>query len=426
MNDLQPPTPTPSATRQHRCATRPLSLVRTVAANLAIASLATLALQAQAFEQPADGVYTDRIDWGVQMDLSGPISAIQSVWTKGLQAYMRKVNDSGGINGRKINLLIEDTRYDVSLERVAYEKLSTQTPVLGISGFGNSSAQAALAPAIRRGAVPIVGTNTTTKALLEPASNMYYGATCGYKEMAQVGVGYFTTKLNLKSPKVALVHLDVASGVEYAGYIDAEAKLYNGVSKSIPIKVTAADATPQVIEIMNQKPDFIAVHGAPNTAILLLRTLQQYGLKTPVFAITTLGTPGIYAALGPAAGSNYFTVGCLTPGGIDEPGVKDMTAMAEKMGQAALAEDINFAGGWVVGQMVAEQIAKVGTEPTRGKLVASMEKGFEVDTKGVSAPLKYTATDHRGPLLMRPYSYDFEAKRFKAYGAYTDYQKFVK
>lgn len=211
MNDLQPHKSSP--TRQDRCARILLTLIRTAAASLAFA---TFVLQAQAFEQLAGGVHADRIDWGVQMDLSGPISAIQGVWTKGLQAYMRKVNDGGGINGRKINLLIEDTRYDASLERVAYEKLSTQTPVLGISGYGNSSAQAALAPAIRRGAVPIVGTNTTTKVLLKPASNMYYGATCGYKEMAQVGVGYFTAELNVKSPKVAVVHLDVASGVEYA------------------------------------------------------------------------------------------------------------------------------------------------------------------------------------------------------------------
>ena len=42
----------------------------------------TLALDVSAFEVPADGVYNDRVDWGVMMDLSGPASGSQAIWTK--------------------------------------------------------------------------------------------------------------------------------------------------------------------------------------------------------------------------------------------------------------------------------------------------------------------------------------------------------
>ena len=124
---------------------------------------------------------------------------------------MRKVNEAGGLNGRKINVLAEDDRYDASLHRIAFEKLSSQTPVLGMSGLGNSSAQSALMPMIRRGKVPVVGTYTATKAGVDPVTPMFYAGFCGYKEMAQVGVGHFATTLK-KPPKVAVVHLDVASG----------------------------------------------------------------------------------------------------------------------------------------------------------------------------------------------------------------------
>ena len=33
------------------------------------------ALGAAAFERPADGVYADRVDWGIMMDMSGPTAA---------------------------------------------------------------------------------------------------------------------------------------------------------------------------------------------------------------------------------------------------------------------------------------------------------------------------------------------------------------
>jgi branched-chain amino acid transport system substrate-binding protein len=380
-----------------------------------------------ASEAPADGVYKDRIDWGVMMDMSGPASAAQLPWVNGFQAYMKKVNEAGGINGRKINVLAEDDRYDAAVDRANYEKLVSQTPVLGISGVGNSSAQVALLPTIKKGKVPIVGTYVTPKSAVDPATPLYYGAFCGFKEMAQTGIGFLSDLTKVKAPKVAVVHLDVASGKEYFDYVDTDVKKRGGTAKSIPIKVAAADATPQVLEVVNMKPDFVAIHGVPTTSILVMRAMQQYGLKTPTFAITYLGTPGVYEALGPETGANYYFVSCFTPSSVDDtPGVKDMAAAAEKYGYGKFKDDVNFVAGYVVAQLVADAITKVGPDPTRDKLVESMNKGFEVDTKGVSSPLKYTATDHLGLVVLRPYNYDYAAKKFKAHGKYSDYEKLVK
>ena len=390
-------------------------------------ALAGLAHSANAFEQPADGVYKDRIDWGVMMDLSGPTSYGQVPWVNGFKDYMRKVNEAGGIHSRKINVMAEDDRYDASLDRINYEKLANQTPVLGISGVGNSSAQVALMPSIRRGKVPIVGTYVTTKAAVEPATPMFYGGFCGYKEMAQTAVGFVGETLKLKAPKVAVVHLDVASGKEYYDAVEGEVKRLGGVVKSMPIKVTAADTTAQVLDIIAMKPDYVTVHGVANTVILLMRSLQQYGLKIPVVGITYLGTPVVYAALGSEIGSNFYFVSCFTPGGIDEPGgPKELSAFADKYGNGAMKDDINYVAGWVVGQIAAESITRTGPEPTREKLVESMSKGFEVDTKGLAPQIKYTKDDHLGVVLLRPYTYDYQAKRYKAFGKYSDYQKYVR
>jgi branched-chain amino acid transport system substrate-binding protein len=390
--------------------------------------LGALALSASAAsERPSDGVYADHIDWGVMMDMSGPASAAQLPWVNGFQAYMKKVNDAGGVNGRKINVLAEDDRYDAATDRANYEKLVNQTPVLGISGFGNSSAQVALLPTVRKGKVPIVGTYVTPKSAVEPPTPLYYGAFCGFREMAQTGIGFLSDLTKAKAPTVAVVHLDVASGKEYFDYVDADIKKRGGTAKSIPIKVAAADATPQVLEVVNMKPDFVAIHGVPTTSILVMRAMKQYGLKTPTFAITYLGTPGVYDAIGPETGANYYFVSCFTPASVDDTaGVKDMSAVADKYGYGKFKDDVNFVAGYVVAQLVADAVAKAGPDVTREKLVESMSKGFEVDTKGVSAPLKYTKDDHLGLVVLRPYGYDYTGKKFKAYGKYSDYEKFVK
>jgi branched-chain amino acid transport system substrate-binding protein len=396
------------------------------AAGLAL-TLSGLALSVCAFEAPDDGVYTNRVDWGMTMDLSGPTSASQSVWANGFQDYMRKVNEAGGVHGRKINVLAEDNRYNAATDKIAFEKLVGQTPVIAISGMGTSASQVALASVIKAGKVPIVGTYTPTRALSEPVSPMVYNGFCGYREMAQTGIGYYVDSLKLKAPKIMTVAIESTGGKEYHEYVTEIAKKYGGTATMVTMKVNAVDVTPQVLEIVATKPDLITVYGVSNTAILTLKAMQQYGLKIPTFGISYLGAPQIFQAMGSDAGASYAFVSCFTPGGSDQtPGNRELSAFADKVGRSAMKEDINYVAGWVVAQMAAESLAKVGPEPTRAKLVESMNKGFVVDSKGLAAPFTYTPTNHSGPVVLKMFGYDYASKKFKHFGEYSDYAKYTK
>ena len=390
-------------------------------------ALGGLALAASAFEAADDGVYADHVDWGVLMDMSGPTSASQSIWVAGFQDYMKKVNEAGGINGRKINVLAEDNRYNAATDKILFEKLVGQTPVIAISGMGTSASQVGLAATIRGGKVPIIGTYTPTKALSEPVSPMVYNGFCGYREMAQTGIGYYTEKLKLSKPKVMVVAIESTGGKEYFEYVQDVVGKLGGTAQMVTMKVTAVDATPQVLEINTAKPDLITVYGVANTAILTMKGLQQYGLKIPTFGISYLGAPQVFAAMGPEAGANYTFVSCFTPGGSDQsPGNKELSAYADKVGSSAKKEDINYVAGWMTAQMGAEALAKTGKEPTRAKLVDAMNKGFVVDGKGLAAPINYTPTNHTGPAVLKLFGYDYAGKKFKHFGEYSDYAKYTR
>jgi branched-chain amino acid transport system substrate-binding protein len=410
----------PRARRQNGIGTRAVGIVATAAFGL----FATAAL---AQEVPQDGVYKDRVDWGVMMDLSGPTSASQSIWVAGFQDYMKKVNEAGGVHGRKINVLAEDSRYNTATDKIAFEKLVGQTPVIAVSGFGTSASQVALASTIKNGKVPIVGTYTPTAALSEPVTPMVYNGFCGYKQMAQAGVGYYIDKLGLKAPKVITVSIESAGGKEYHEYVSEVVKKAGGTAELVTMKVTAVDATPQVLEVMAKKPDFITIYGVSNTAILTMKGLQQYGFKVPAFGITYLGAPQIFKAMGAEAGENYNFISCFTPGGADKaPGNVELSAFADKVGHGEMKADINYVGGWVVGQMAAEALDRAGPSPSRAKLVEAMSKGFTVDSKGLAAPFTFTPTNNTGPVLFKLFGYDYANNSFKAIGDYADYAKYTK
>lgn len=396
----------------------------------ALAAIAAAAMTATAqaqFESRNEGVFRDRVDWGVMMDLSGPASGSQGIWTNGFQAYIRTLNEKGGVHGRRINVLAEDSRFNPAQDKINYEKLSTQTPVLAISGMGSSSSQVSLAPTIRGGKIPIVGTYTHTKPLSEPVSPLVYGGFCTYPEMAKAGVGYLTEKLKLQNPKVMVVSIESAGGVEYAQFVADAVKKYGGTSSLVTMKITAPDVTPQVLEIIKQKPDFITIYGVGNTAILTMKAMHQYGLKIPAFGISYLMSPQIYAAIGPEAGAQYNVLSCFTPGGADQSaGNVEMMAAADKYNHGAMKEDINYVAGWIVGQMAAQALELAGPQPTRAKLVEAMSKGFTVNSNGLAAPIVFSPANQSGPTSFRMFGYDYAAKKYVAYGEFADYDKYMK
>ena len=417
-----------SVPQQQTVAGRPQDRRVSWTARLAFqAALGLFAAGALAQEVPQDGVYKDRIDWGVLMDLSGPTSGSQSIWVAGFQDYMKKINEAGGIHGRKINVLAEDNRYNAATDKIAFEKLVGQTPVIAISGMGTSASQVALAPTIKAGKVPIVGTYTPTIALSEPVTPMVYNGFCGYKQMAQAGVGHYIDKLGLKAPTVITVSIESAGGKEYHEHVAEIAKKAGGSAQLVTMKVTAVDATPQVLEVMAQKPDFITIYGVSNTAILTMKGLQQYGFKVPAFGITYLGAPQIFKAMGPEAGANYNFISCFTPGGADtSPGNVELSAFADKNGRKEMKGDINYVGGWIVAQMAAEALDRAGPAVSRARLVEALSKGFVVDSKGLAAPITYTPTNNTGPVVFKLFGYDYANDSFKAYGDYDDYSKYTK
>jgi branched-chain amino acid transport system substrate-binding protein len=389
------------------------------------ASLCSLAAWGQ--DAPLDGVYKDRIDWGVLMDMSGPTSASQGIWVHGFRDHMRKINEAGGINGRKINVLAEDNRFNPATDKIAFEKLVSQTPVIAISGMGTSVSQVALAPTIKAGKVPIVGTYTATKALSEPVSPMVYNGFCGYKQMAQAGVGYHVDKLKLKSAKVVTLAIETAGGKEYHDYVAEAVGKLGGSASHLTVKVTAVDMTPQILEIMKLKPDFITVYGVSNTAILTMKGLAQYGLNIPTFGITYLGAPQIFQSMGSAAAANYKFISCFTPGGADQtPGNKALSQYADTIGRGDMKQDINYVAGWISAQMAAEALTKLGKNPTRARLIETLSKGFTVNTQGLTAPITYTPTNNTGPVVFKLIGYDFAVNKFKAYGEFADYEKYAR
>src|SRR6476620_12361301 len=94
------------------------------ALGLAVSTLALTHLPAAAQTKVTnEGISATEIVIGTHQDLSGPIKGWGVPVSNGMKMAIEEINAAGGINGRKIKMILEDSGYDPKRAVVAAEKM---------------------------------------------------------------------------------------------------------------------------------------------------------------------------------------------------------------------------------------------------------------------------------------------------------------
>ena len=95
------------------------------------AALAALTL-ASTLATAQQGVSATEITLGSIQDLSGPLAGFGKQTRLGMMLAVDEINEIGGINGRKLKLLVEDSGYDPKKAVLAAQKLVNQDKIFKI------------------------------------------------------------------------------------------------------------------------------------------------------------------------------------------------------------------------------------------------------------------------------------------------------
>ena len=97
-------------------------------------SAITLALGSAHAQTATQGISKGEILIGTILDISGPIAAFGKQSRGGMQLRVEEINEQGGINGRKLKLLVEDDAYDPKKAVLVTQKLVNQDKVFAVVG----------------------------------------------------------------------------------------------------------------------------------------------------------------------------------------------------------------------------------------------------------------------------------------------------
>src|ERR1700733_9400587 len=102
---------------------------------LAVGALALTQLPAAAQTKLTNqGISADEIVIGTHQDLSGPIKSWGVPVANGMKMAVDEINASGGVNGRKLRLIVEDSGYDPKKAVLATQKLIEKDKVFTMIG----------------------------------------------------------------------------------------------------------------------------------------------------------------------------------------------------------------------------------------------------------------------------------------------------
>jgi branched-chain amino acid transport system substrate-binding protein len=134
------------------------------------------------------GVTKTEIVMGTIQDLSGPIAAFGKQTRNGMQLRVDEINEQGGINGRKIRLLVEDSAYDPRKAVLAAQKLVNQDKIFVMAGhLGTAQNNAAMPVQFDKNVINFFPV-TAAREMYDPFHRLKFAFAATYYDQMRAGL----------------------------------------------------------------------------------------------------------------------------------------------------------------------------------------------------------------------------------------------
>jgi branched-chain amino acid transport system substrate-binding protein len=244
---------------------------------------------------------------GVIQPLSGSVAASGNYIRMGAEIARDWINGKGGVNGRKVELVIEDNKSDPKEAASAAEKLIVRDKVPAIMGAWGSSMTLAAMPKLEEYGVPMV-VETSSAASITKRGNPWIFRISPPSEMEALGLEQYVGKLGVKKADFLAVNTDWGRGAVSA-FGDVLKKKGESVGVVEYMDQAATDMSAQLTKIKGSGGDTLFVTTAVEQITLILKQAQEQRVTRKI--ITTGGSSSptqLIKQAGPAAEGSYHIV----------------------------------------------------------------------------------------------------------------------
>lgn len=341
------------------------------------------------------GISKDTIRIGMFGPLTGPVSMYGYPINNGAVAIYNRVNDQGGIHGRKIEVVMEDDACDPAKARAAAKKLVDNDDIFIVNGGSCSAAAYAARSEFIRSKVPNVLLGATDDKISKPVNRYIFTTTLTGSDDGRTMLRFAKTNLAVKRLAVVRHDDDWALSRINAVREDLKGGSIELVSDEV-INRGASDTTAQVLKIKEAKPDMIFIIAYPAESAVFVRDARKYTL--PGVMVGSVGMMDIMDMAQRAGGVDvaegvYTNAYLKAP--VDNPTMQEYAGLVHKYFPDMRLQTLNF-NGMSGALAVVAALHAVGPNPTREAFVDAMNQLKAVDGGPAYCKVTFSPVDHQG------------------------------
>lgn len=337
-------------------------------------------------------------------DITGGTGDVGAPYAEGVKDYIKYINAQGGVNGRQINLIDIDYAYQIPKALEAYKKLTTQDKVVAILGWGTGDTEA-MVPLITKDKIPFMSASYS-EHLLELSTHPYnFLIAQSYSDQLRMVLKWIKDnwKDTSRKPRVAFIYNDtgfglspIADGEKYAAEIGVE------LVDKVNVPLTALDATSQLTNMQKKNPDFAIIQETAMATATVLKDAKRLKIPTKFIGLNWAFDEKVIKLAGEAA-EGYMGVVPFAFASDDLPALKPLKEATAAAGKKWEDRTQKYIQGWATAMVMVEGLRRAGDDLTGEGIKKALEGLQNFDTGGLSAPVSFSSTSHRGSTQAKLY-----------------------
>nr|GAJ31249.1 leucine-, isoleucine-, valine-, threonine-, and alanine-binding protein precursor [Bradyrhizobium sp. DOA9] len=344
-----------------------------------------------------EGISATEIVIGTHQDLSGPIKGWGVPVSNGMKMAVEEINAAGGINGRKIRLVVEDSGYDPKKAVLASQKLIERDKIFAMVGpMGSPTVLAAQDILLEAGVMqlfPLTAAEFTFKFdPAKPQERLKFNNLLPYVESTRAALKYMIEAKNFKKP--CIMHQDDEYGKNVLdGFNQQLAAMKLQPASITSYKRGASDFSAQVAKMKSDGCDLVVLGAVLREPIGTMSEAKKLG-----WDVTFLGATPVNVLEVPALGKETVE-GLYAASNFEIPyedtakgKVKDWLVNYKKM----FGADANTQAiiGYNAVMTFAHYANKAGKDLTGQKMLDALESGDKFQDIFNSPPTVFSKTNH--------------------------------
>lgn len=355
-----------------------------------IASLAAALIAASAQAQ-VPGVSPTTVVIGQSAPLSGSNAELGNDIRNGLLAYFRKVNDAGGVHGRKIELVSLDDANQVPRAEANTKQLVEDKPVFALAGYASATLSRPALPFVEKHRVPFLGAFTGADPM-RVFNKHVYNMRASYADELEKIVEHFVP-LGVK--RFSIVYYDDVVGRENLTAVERALKKRNleAVSKAAFKDRAKPDIEAGVKEVAKGQPDVVILTTLFKASADFIRLAQKSGVGAQFASNSFPGASPLAKELGKEGAGTIVATVVPPPTKRSLPIVQEYQVAIEKhLGR----KDYSFTSfeAYIGGKVMVEAMRRAGKNLTREGFMRELDAMKDFDTGGYG--LGFSPSNHNG------------------------------